>query len=352
MYRILTLVAMLALAGCITPPESIEPASTVELPPTADGRMTGEESETRDSTICLDRGISLPDLQLQCATRVVTVEGILEIDTLPVVLTTNSGDIRVTTGEEGQWSLITTIVAGGATEDDARAKLDDVIVTWSIKDALGHKLTAELERTTTTGNGPRVEMVATLPPSVIYGITLAASSGDLVLEKLDLKGAHISASSGDITVEGVAGELVNVETSSGDITLADLKVDRLLAKSTSGDIEVAAKTGTATLASTSGDITAKLTPTKTGAYAISATSGDIELTLPESNRHGYDLSADVTSGDITISLVDGKTSGSEEHKRFQTDRLAGRDIRTGVAISSTSGDIDVGPGTAAGPLSG
>lgn len=353
MYRILALTLLLVSAGCITlPDESVDSASTdadtrSPLPPQATGTMTAEETvEDGSAGPCINRGISLPGLALSCITRTITVAGELDLASLPVGLATSSTDIAVAAGEEGSWSLVLLLESAGPTAAEARRGLDTVSLIWSHETPTGYALEAEVQREQDPSADVRADLALLLPPSVVYGLTIGTSSGDVEVSGLRLRGAGIATSSGDIELSSVSGDRLFVSTNSGDVELHKAAFPIVVLEASSGDLDFDLEGASLTIGTSSGDITGSFSTTATGTIEIGSSSGDIELDLAESARRGYQLQAATTSGDIEIGLRDGKAEVNEDEDRasFVTDGFARRDIRTIVTLSATSGDITVAPG--------
>lgn len=359
MQRIVPLLALLIVsAGCITLPEDFESASadTSDVEPALRepervGRITASESAEEREDICLDRGISIPDLRIQCVTRITRVVGDMQVASLPVTIVADIADVVIVPGDEGKWSAELSVSAAGATSEQARANLARVAFEWPVEDARGYALDLRQDNMGENTNA-RVGLLVTLPPSTLYSISAKTSSGDLSLGAFTVDGAWLSASSGDVAAERVKGPTLVARATSGDVTLASLDVERLVVETTSGDVEVDATIVDARLSSTSGDITTILRTKASGSIDIGATSGDVALGLIEDGERGYSLTASTSSGDIAIALKDGRASGGEKHQTFLTSGFDSRAARTIVSLAASSGDIDVEPQSAVtrGPL--
>lgn len=345
MHRVLAIVFLIVSAGCITLPEDADGATQTPLPPQRDGSMTAKESvEDSGPAPCRDRGISLPNAPVSCITRTTTVAGDMELVSLPVALAASWADITVAAGRDDSWSLRLVVESAAATAEEARAQLDRVTLAWRYEVPQGYALQAEVKTEGNRGvDGVSADLVLVLPPSVVYGLDVVTSSGDIDVGGLQVHTGSIIASSGDVLVTGVRGESLNVQTSSGDSVLRKLAVRAVSVGASSGDLDIEAEGATLTVMTSSGDVQGSFLTTSTGSVQVGTNSGDIDLALAESSERGYRLSAVTSSGDIEIGLKDGKSSSSNEGRQasFESDRYGQRAIRTEASFSSSSGDIDI-----------
>lgn len=360
---ILFVLASLLAAGCIELPEEMqgtqgrdwpsaaddEPTSTndIRLPP-QEGRMTAEESTEESETLCLGRGpISLPDLPIYCATRVTTVAGDMTLTSLPFEILADTGDVEVVAGDEGAWSVVFTVSASGSTPEAARARLDRTVIEWSIEGERGHRLHASAQHEDrSTGLEPSndVSIVVTLPAGALYGGFVSTSTGDAGVGGLSFEALVVSTSTGDIAVSDVRASILKSSASTGSASITG-KFGRIVASASTGDIDVEAETVDADVSTSTGSITAALTPTATGHFDLGASTGEVELRVPEAARHGYDVEAEASTGTVKILLEDGdvKTSEDRDEASFTTSGFARRAVRTTVSLDTSTGDITVAP---------
>lgn len=338
-------VASLLAAGCIQAPEDLDSASAEPQPlPDQEGTMTGEETTEESSSLCLgSSGVSLPDLPVYCAKRTVTVTGEMTLSSLPVAVSTGFADVALVTGEEGTWSLVAEIEAAGATEDIARANLAAIGLAWSIGPAGEHFLEILQDSDETSFSSQRATILVTLPASPLYDVAVSTSSGDAAVAGFDAESLVLSSSSGDLVAEGVEATALSMSTSSGDVGLKGEAFSVSL-DSSSGDIAAEVDAAQLVASTSSGDIGADVRTIRDGAIALDSSSGDIVLKLVEDDERGYDLVADTSSGDIQIELQDGDLDTNEDgdEAAFVTDGYSRREIRTSIAIDTSSGDIAVG----------
>ena len=133
------------------------------------------------------------------------------------------------------------------------------------------------------------------------GITLANTSGDIKLSDIDSAcKIDISNTSGDIIANNISCENLEIRSTSGDATLNSVIASgKIKIKSTSGDIRLdGCDANEFDVRSTSGDIEGTLKSDKV--FNVHTTSGDINV--PSSVEGSGTFSADVTSGDVKISI--------------------------------------------------
>lgn len=194
------------------------------------------------------------------------------------------------------------------------------------------------------------DITANIPLSLLGGISMSTTSGDIILDQVE-SDAAISTTSGDILLEGLAG-YGSLSTTSGDISIKKLTGSCDMS-TTSGDILLGQAGGDMELTTTSGDITIKKGQ---GSFLANTTSGDILLDLWEG-----DFSASTTSGDVDLKLprdgsftidFDTVSGGCDT---FFNDQLnfdnKGKQVwgKYGngdhiIEVSTTSGDLWIGEG--------
>ena len=209
------------------------------------------------------------------------------------------------------------------------------------------------------------ELTIILPDDSAFGeVSVAATSGDLLIPSLQTDSLKLNVTSGDIKAAAEAktvvtgatsGDLdlrlngkakdIKVETTSGTIELEIGTAERLTAESSSGKIDLTAKSlGEFAASSASGDITAEVSKVKRAAisttsgeveveidsfeaFTVSSTSGDVKADLPE--KPGFTATLKVTSGEIEYELPLVKKG-----KTFVCGDGSGE-----LSISTTSGNI-------------
>lgn len=307
---ILSIAFLVLAAGCIAPDARDPPGATRAASTSSAGTMTAEETRSDATSLCVE-GLSVNGNTVYgpfCATRTVTVKGEMSLDRLPVSLRAFAGDVKVRSGAEGKWSFVAQLVARGSTPDDATAHLSDIAFSWSHGSDGAHALEILAKQNGSNSAGVSASIDLTLPASLV--VDLAASSG------------------------------------SGDISVVDVPTSRLVLSAGSGKLsaktiatEVALKTG-------SGDISAQLTPGGSGLWAISTGSGSSTIQVPETGDLGYDVTVSTGSGKSEIKLQDGSasacpSSGSCNHRTFQTNGFRERLVQTQLRVSAGSGDVSI-----------
>ena len=175
-----------------------------------------------------------------------------------------------------------------------------------------------LEVNTASGN---VNVEKTHAPAY----TLRTASGDVTLDasvKDAIDRLFISAASGDIRVGSIFAKEADVSSISGDVELegdfGDLKC-----KSVSGDVEFEGTAQNLVSRSVSGDVELNLSNAETGSISADATSGDVEVNLLDNcGRAHADCSS--TVGEVTCEIDD-----------------AGENAPLKIRVRTVSGDISV-----------
>ena len=307
----LFVLAILAIAGCIEVPASErETFSAAAVPDDRVDGMTAEETK-EDSIVACNPGSTLDLPPGTCAQRILAVEGRIGVDRLPVQLVTNNGGFIVRAGEGDAWSLLATIVVRGPTEDMARDGLDTAW-EWGHEAEGGHAVYA---RPVPLAEGvPGLRALSTSVVSATYELTLPSWI------VLDVQGL---TTNGEALVDGFEMGEVDIETTNGEIALAGAASDVRLATS-------------------NGEIVARLTPTARGSWSFSTTNGEILLGVPEGRSYGYDVAARTQNGDVEILLEDGQVVETEDGATFRTDGYDDRALRTSVELQTSNGEIVVG----------
>lgn len=321
------LVLLVAFAGCLAPradedpadatptgsptptrPTATPPASPTSplpviptLPPgTGPGEMTAEERTEEEVVGCDGR---------TCVVREVRVAGRLTFDRLEIGLETFNGDVVVEAGVEDQWEMVARLEGRGATEEEARAKLDGIRFSWGHTDGARHFVEATASSSGSDASGKAATIRVKVPPSLVGVLTLVATNGDAIGRGIATDGAALHTTNGEASLDGA-------------VTQVDLR-------------------------STNGACTGTLRPSASGRISAQTVNGQIELALVEDPQRGYDLVASTVNGAIEIGLRDGETSSDQTttggEKRFKTTGYDSRAIRTTVELTSTNGQIRVDP---------
>lgn len=354
------LLTALPLAGCIELP--IEGAGAdapadverrdVSSPGEDDERMTAEETVVESEGV--NPGPGLPPAFI--ATRVHTIEGVLALDALPVFLATSSGDVTVTVGEPGRWRLVATIQGQGVTPEMARENLARFTFAWAHEQSGEHFVQATVEaQGEPMGVGPvgvgmfamgRGALALELPPEVAIALDVATSSGNVLVEGAHGSSIRVDTSSGNARLAGVDADDVDVDVSSGNVAIEGSRALRLAVDASGGNVDVdVSGLRDAAISSSSGNVDATLAPGESGSFDVGASSGNVVLRVPETVERGYSASASASSGEITITLADGRTSWNEDRDEaaFESTGYRSRDVRTTIAIETSSGNVRLSP---------
>lgn len=331
-----TIVLALALlsAGCIgmSGDASLEPADTQtdEDPQSSPGNMTVERTEeTADGM-----RENVPPFY---SSRIVTIEGDLTLERLPIDLATDNGPITVEIGAEDRYQVVANLTGYGLTPQTAEENRDDLSFTFDAGQPGDRQLFAHIEREdddqgpVSTGDGGFSEgsLTLTLPPSLV---------ADLVA----------SSTNGEVDVDGITADRLELGSTNGDVSAGDTQASDVVLETTNGDIDAAIiETQNVVLGSTNGHVDATIRPGESGTIEASSTNGDLGLAVPEDAEHGYQAEAASTNGEVDIRLEDGsgehQESTSSERGTFRTDGFDQRPIRTAMALSSTNGDVELAP---------
>lgn len=303
----IALAALVALAGCISIPETeggaFEPTSSAPFD-RIEG-MTAEETKADAAVPCNDGGLQLPPRA--CAERTLTVTGRIGVDRLPVDLEAQNGAIRIEAVDGDAWSFEATVRVAALTEEDARRALD-IAWSWSHEEGGQHVLRA--------GPTPMASGVEIGTSPHVVAATYTVRLPAWIVLDLDAE-----TDNGQILVDGFEMATVDVETSNGGISLRGA-VATLDAQTSNGEIEL------------------DLVP-RGGAFDLATSNGRIELELPDERVYGYAIAAETTNGRIEIDLPDGEVEGEEDEKTFRTRGFASRDVRTSITAETTNGAIRI-----------
>lgn len=304
------LVVGLTLAGCIGTPGA-EPGASYETTTNAGGTMTVAETKEDKAALCTD-GVNLDSDERFCAERRIELKGEIDgVAKMDVALSTFNGAVKLTADGGNDWRVIATLHARGATEADARARLDQIKWTFEHQDGESHFLEARAEKEGDASNlGASLEV--TVPSSIVYVVVAATSNGAVEAKGLKTDGLSLATSNGAVVVDAESTQ-VNIGTSNGAID-------------------------------------AKLRPSASGRTTLATSNGAITLRVPEDAERGYDLDATTSNGEVAIALKDGKASECPtneyytppcNHREFTTNGYSSRDVQQLVTLGSSNGQIEV-----------
>lgn len=144
-------------------------------------------------------------------------------------------------------------------------------------------------------------------------LTLESSNGDLVLEKVEVKGAlNLSSDFGDLSLNDVQAGEITLKTQNGQIRVRGA-AGKIAARSEYGDVDVTAEKAILTLASNNGKVTFTGSLAE-GDHTLTSNFGDIRLTLPPDSALTFDLKADFGKirSDFPVTI-----SGELDEKRWK-----------------------------------
>ena len=264
-----------------------------------------------------------------------------------------SGRIAVTAAPGAEIRLEIVKRARGATEADARQRLDATRV--DIEERAG-RIDVRTEHTRGR-RGASVDYTVVAPPDTT--LEIRSVSGDVSVD--GVKGeVRAETVSGDVTAAGLARE-ASLKTVSGDIKVASSAVDgQLGATSVSGDVVIQGfkarrvDAGTvsgnvkltsgaceqATVHSVSGDVGLAATLAQGGRYELRSHSGDVSITVD--GKTGFHVDASSFSGGIKTDLpldVRSKTENEGFGPPSRSLRAIYLDGSAQVEMSSFSGAI-------------
>lgn len=312
---VLTILLGAVGAGCIAP----EQEGAVATPPTnSGGAMTAKESREDKADVCPGLNGDLTKGPQFCAERVIRVDGTISgLSRLPLDIATFNGDLEILPSSGNAFSLVATLKARGATAEDAKANLDEIVFAWSHVDGGSHFIQALAEKKSDdSGNkGLAAELKLSVPASLTY--------------------------------------VVVATTSNGDVAVHEVKTDALAAHTSNGDITLGADATQVEAVTSNGDIEATLRSTSSGRFGFSTSNGDVTVNVPEDTTRGYDVEGTTSNGKVEISLTDGKKgdcpTGSQyytppcNHRTFTTNGYSSRAIQTRITATSSNGEISFAP---------
>lgn len=287
---ILTIIAGLALAGCIAPEAANE--SKAALAPPASDRVDGMTvTETKvDKDVDCGGGADTIPLPRTCAQRDLLAVGQIGVDELSVDLSSVNGPVTIKASEGDAWSFHAVVKVQSAPNQDAKAAIDQA---WG--------WTHEADGKHAVWAGPKSSS-----PTPIVGLepTLMSAVYELTLPEWVLLDVKAATSNGPITIAGTVREL-SLTTSNGPITLV-------------------------------------ATPGATGAWTIETTNGPIVVVVPVTTQYGYDVDAKTSNGPIRIDLgEDGKHTTEKGHATFQSKGFDARPVQTTMTILTSNGPVTV-----------
>lgn len=311
--------------------ETTEPTATRSAPSQQrNASMTAEETEREHEGV---RANAPPFY----ASRVVTIEGLLTLERLPIDLETVNGPIQVETGAEDEYRLVANLTGYGFTPQQAREQRARLSLDWDIGQPGAHQLVAHVEQEDQESSGPlsmgghaKGALTLTVPESLLADLDAESTNGEVAVRDLSAVSLVAGSTNGAIDLDQVTAEDIVASTTNGPI---DATVDG---------------TRSVSLESTNGAIDATVEPATSGSIQASTTNAKIDVAVPEDAEHGYAAEASSTNGDVDIRLEQGSTQDegggySGDAASFRTSGFEDRPMRTAVTLTSTNGDIVLRP---------
>lgn len=169
---------------------------------------------------------------------------------------------------------------------------------------------------------------------LLSGLSLEAetANGKITGRDGQFSGAvNLSSSFGDLALEDVQASEITLKTQNGQIQARGAQ-GKITARSEYGDVDVAAEKAILTLASNNGKITFTGSLAK-GDHTLKSNFGDIRLTLPSDSTLTFDLKTDLGKirSDFSVTI-----SGELDEKRWKGD-INGGGAR--LTVSTQNGNI-------------
>jgi hypothetical protein len=213
------------------------------------------------------------------------------------------GDITVKTGPAGQVKVEGVKRAYGATEADARQRLDDIQVRI---EQSGDKVWVRVSGQFTGGSGgrsPGVDLTITVPQET----TLSADMG---VGRLQVSGTR-----GDVTIDAEVGEVILTDV---------LPSEKLSLKTRVAGVE----------------FSGALVPN--GTYEFTTDIGKIDMRLPEESTFRIDARSDI--GDVNVGFTVAGRSSRDALVGKEVQGEVGENPTTSLYLRSRVGEISVAPG--------
>lgn len=275
-------------------------------------------------------------------------------------LSTNSGDVRLRTGEGDTVQIrARQVFRSASTEAEADEALDDMEFEMGVE---GNDVIV-ISRPRRSGGGwgwfrsgqPRVTVDFEIVVPADYRAEISTSGGDIAVENLD-GDAEVRTSGGDIDLGDIAGA-VKASTSGGDISIrrghgrvvattsgGDIKIidaaGDVQASTSGGDVRVERVTGNIRASTSGGNVWARIAGQITEDVSLSTSGGSVTAVIDEDAKLYLDASTSgggVSADGLTIRIDQGnprrgKLSG-EVNGGGPTLRLrsSGGDIRIRIS---------------------
>ncbi len=351
LMRCILIICLIGLAGCAETstlgvddtPETpqTKPTPTAEPTPAANKRAHGDVERTESDVT------TRPDGTRYVATKTVTLSnGAAGASTMDFSADFSSGSLRMTPGHDGYtYELVLEVRAD--TEQAAREALGQVNVD--------HEDTLKSGKLTTATT---VRLGQVSPLSLGTGVNLRTDFSALVPTLAT--DVDIDVTTADLRFDAIRGGRLDLKTSTGDIsgtvdfhealitvTTGDVNLDGTLRKVTTtgstGEFRFDGRLDGLTLDRSTGDVNLDVTPGATGTYILATSTGEVQIDILGGGDRGQDVEARTSTGDLNVDLTNAEAIGeqSDEHVHVRTQGYADKAIRTGITITTSTGDVGV-----------
>jgi hypothetical protein len=248
-------------------------------------------------------------------------EGELKVD-----LTTRNGRIRVDTWDAPGFRLQVVRKASGATEEDARARVNDLYEF--VHDGL--RLSARTKEPVTGLFGSNV--------SVNFNLTLPRD------RRADVT---VSSANGGLTLDSLSGPSLKASTANGRIEAVRLNFDKADLDSANGRIVFGGHADDLTINTANGRIEGDLQGA--GQWVLGTANGRIELNVKKDPNAAYEVEASSVSGRVEVTgLSDAEVLANETRHKFgarrywaRSSNYASAEVKGSIKATTASGRVTV-----------
>jgi hypothetical protein len=256
------------------------------------------------------------------ATQPKTYGGAVTASTVSLRLGSINGPITVQTWDKGDYQIVATITARGATQAEADQNLAN----------LGKDLTES-----TSAGAQTLNLVYSSPILINNPYQISVEVKLPISAKLNL---DLTTSNGAINIENVSGDTVKAQTSNARIDANNVKASTVTLSTSnaiiSGNVE-----GTTVSASTSNariDLT--VPSTKSGRYDFSTSNADVDVTVGASAA--CKLDAQTSNGQVNFNLPNLTYSRNQAtSKAAETSGYSSAQIQIQVTIRTSNADVTI-----------
>ncbi len=243
-------------------------------------------------------------------------------DSVYLRLGSMNGEITVTTWNQQEYRIVSTITARGTTQKEADDNLANLGKDLVNVDA------ASQQSLTLVYNSP---ILINNPYQINVEVKLPANA------KLDL---DLTTSNGIVTVSNVNGGSVTIHTSNGALRLNNVKADTLSGSTSNGPITGTFDATNCDLETSNGPLTIQIPSTMSGTYSFQTSNGNADVTVGSTTEYRFDAST--SNGDVTFSVPnfiysrDTRTSKAGQTVGYDTAQT-----KISVAVQTSNGSVTV-----------